>query len=267
MVVDFLKAIIDLGIGYFWLFLIVIFALLGEIGFRLGRRSSVTKETPEGAAAGISTLTGGMMGLLAFTLALAISFAQTRYEARRDATLAEANATGTAWQRADLIGEPGKAIADKLLEHARQRLAYIQAKTPKEAMAALERVDVLETDIWQRAVAIAKVNPTPTTALLISALNDTFDAALIQRYATESRVPMVTALMLMGGALLAMGALGYQLGIAGNRQYALTPLLIFMLSGGLVLIVDFNRPNGGFTQTDATPMIWTIQSMTPASPK
>ena len=56
-----------------------------------------------------------MLALLAFTMAVTISFAQNRFEDRRAASLAEANAIGTAWLRARAVGgEEGTAIAEQL---------------------------------------------------------------------------------------------------------------------------------------------------------
>jgi hypothetical protein len=50
---------------------------------------------------------GGMLSLLAFVLALTLSFANTRFSERVEGTLAEANAIGTAWLRAEAIGPYG----------------------------------------------------------------------------------------------------------------------------------------------------------------
>ncbi len=61
---------------------------------------------------GVGVLVGGLLGLLAFVLALTLSFASERFNERRSGTLAEANAIGTAWLRAKAIGQPrGDEIA------------------------------------------------------------------------------------------------------------------------------------------------------------
>jgi hypothetical protein len=266
MIVDFFNTLIEFGIGYFWLFMFLVLALVAEIGFQLGQRKSAVTRSAGKEPPGISALTGGMLGLVAFTLALTLSFAQTRFEARRAATLEEANAIGTAWLRTDLAGEAGKPMAAELVEYARYRLTYLKAGTEKAAAASLKKTGALQTQIWQQAVKIANATPTPPIAALLSSLNDAFDASLVQRYATESRVPTATSLMLLAGAMLSVGALGYQLGLAGSRQAVLALLLFFMLSGGMVLVIDFSRPRAGLTRMDATPLIWTLDSMTPATP-
>jgi hypothetical protein len=54
-------------------------------------------------------------------------------------------------------------------------------------------------------------------------------------------------------------ALGYQMGLASRRQLALTLLLLVMGSGGMVMIIDFNRPHGGFIHVDTMRLEWTVE--------
>lgn len=67
-----------------------------EIGRWLGRRHVVRNRV---STEGIGVLVGGMLGLLAFVLALTLSFSADRFYERRQGTLAEANAIGAAWLR------------------------------------------------------------------------------------------------------------------------------------------------------------------------
>jgi hypothetical protein len=58
---------------------------------------------------------------------IGFTFAMTRFEARRDAVVAEANAIGTTALRARLLPEPQRTEALKLLrEYAQLRVDYIQ---------------------------------------------------------------------------------------------------------------------------------------------
>jgi hypothetical protein len=101
--------------------------------------------------------------------------------------------------------------------------------------------------------------PAPLAAALMSSINDMFSASLVQRYAIESRTPNETLLGLQLGAMLAAGALGFQMGLAARRQLVLTLLLLLMISGAMVMIVDFNRPYGGFIHVNPAPFEWTIR--------
>src|SRR5262249_12015249 len=162
--------------------------------------------------------TTGMLGFVAFTLAVTIGIAQDRFEARRHATLDEANTIGTAWLRTGLAGTSGKPIAGLIEQYARVRLAYLLAASPGAATSSLSRTNSLQNEIWQRTLPLLTAMPPALASNLVSSLNDMFDAALGQRYSMESRVPTETMLGLLLGAVLAIGALGYQMGLAGRRQ-------------------------------------------------
>jgi hypothetical protein len=215
---------------------------------------------PDSQNAGVSTLTTGMLGFVAFTLAVTIGIAQDRFEARRHATLDEANTIGTAWLRTGLAGTSGQPIAGLIEDYARGRLAYFVATNPEAASAALARTNTLQNTIWQRTLPLLAAMPPALASALVSSLNDMFDASLVQRYSMESGAPTETMQMLLVGAMLAAGALGYQMGLAGRRQLILALLLLVMVSGAMVMIIDFNRPRGGFIIVDTTPLKWTIES-------
>src|SRR5579871_6132147 len=74
-----------------------------EVGFWFGRRDQLRAN---GQPESVGVIVGGMLGLLAFVLALTLSFANTRFSERRAGALTEANAIGTAWLRAEAIGNP-----------------------------------------------------------------------------------------------------------------------------------------------------------------
>jgi hypothetical protein len=267
MVIRLLRDIIGFGIGVFGLFVFALLALAGEIGFQIGRARGRATTSPDSQNAGVSTLTTGMLGFVAFTLAVTIGIAQDRFEARRHATLDEANTIGTAWLRTGLAGASGKPIAGLIEEYARARLAYLVAASPDAATGALGHANTLQNEIWQRTLPLLPAMSAPLASQLVSSLNDMFDAELVQRYSMESRVPTETMLALLLGAVLASGALGYQMGLAGRRQVVLTVLLLLMVSGAMVMIVDFNRPSGGFIHINPAPLVWTIQGFAPTPPR
>jgi hypothetical protein len=86
-----------------------------------------------------------------------------------------------------------------------------------------------------------------------------FDASLLSRFAFDSRTPRHLPLMLLVGAVLAIGALGFQIGVSGPRPLMLMALMLAMWTGGLLLIVDLNRPRVGLIRVDPAPLAWTIQ--------
>jgi hypothetical protein len=231
-----------------------------EVGFRAGRRMR-GRPDHAGAVPNIGTVTAGMLGLLAFTLGLSISIAQGRFDGRRGLVVQEANAIGTAWLRAGLVaGEEGPEIRRLLAEYTQLRLDYTTAAPDPARIEALNvRTGALQTALWQQMTELAQRLPNPITGHLAAALNEVFDMALAQRFAYESRVPSEILWMLLTGSVLAIGALGYQLGLGGHRFPLLSTLLVLMWVGGMLLIIDLSRPREGHIKPDARPLIWTLQ--------
>src|SRR3954467_15474633 len=107
----------------FFIGLAVIF-VVSEVGWQLGIR------TKGGGGGNIATLESAMLGLLALMLAFTFSMALTRFEARRDALLNEANAIGTTALRARLLPDPHRSETLKLLrEYVQIRLDIVQKGT------------------------------------------------------------------------------------------------------------------------------------------
>src|ERR1700720_1526300 len=79
-----------------------------ECGHRLGhyrrRSSEEEKEAPVGA------IVGATLGLLAFILAFTFGLAASRFDARRQIVVEEANAIGTTYLRAGLLAEDGRSV-------------------------------------------------------------------------------------------------------------------------------------------------------------
>jgi hypothetical protein len=66
--------------------------------------------------------------------------------------------------------------------------------------------------------------------------------------------------------MVAVGAMGYQLGATGSRQIALSVLSLIMWAGAMVLIVDFNRARLGTIRVDPAPLVWTIEGFGSSTP-
>ncbi len=113
--------------------------------------------------------------------------------------------------------------------------------------------------IWDLTTRIARTRQDAVVNTLINAVNDMIDASLSQRFAFDGRVPGDMVAMLCVGSLLAIGALGFQLGITGIRQQTLTSLLLLMWTGGIVMTVDLERPRLGSVRVETTPLQWTLQ--------
>ena len=92
----------------------VVFALpavllvgFAELGFRLGLRLYVATDTARKGE--ISGIQGALLGLLGLLLGFTFAMAVSRYQARRDLVVKEANAIGTTFLRASLLPEAHQA--------------------------------------------------------------------------------------------------------------------------------------------------------------
>ena len=242
---------------------LVVLGLAFEGGFRSGRQSARRNPKREG----VGIIAASMMGLLSFALGLTISYAQERYEARRGLVVQEANAIGTAWLRASLVGgEQGPVIAKSIEELAKVELAFTAARSSEPEAVLIARRGALQDKIWGLTQTLVRRDPTFAATVMMTSINEMFDAELAERFAFDSRVPLTLSWMLLCGALLAISALGYQLGLTGVRYPVLVSLLLVMWTGGMVLITDLNRPRLGSIRIDPAPLVWTIEGFTAPSP-
>jgi len=258
-------SLVQAGLGVIAVVLFVVLYAATEIGFRIAGSHVVHGPADEKSVASAATLTAGMLGLVAFMLGLTINFAQNRYETRRQEVVVEANTIGTAWLRARLVGGvEGETVASLIADYTKVRLEYTGSADPVAIPQLLTKTNALQTEIWRLATISARASPTPVMAGYIASLNDMFDASLSQRFAFDSRVPLNLTWMLLAGSVLALGALGYQFGLAGKRQLAMTALLVVMWVGAMVLIIDFNQPRLGNLRVDTLPLEWTLQGFQPS---
>jgi hypothetical protein len=158
-----------------WCFLPVATAigmLAVEAGYRFGkwRRTHASEEKvgPVGA------MVGSLLALLAIMLAFTFNLAATRFDARRQAVLEEANAIGTTYLRTRLLPEPQRAdIAELLRIYTELRVRNVAEARITEVMTGSEK---LHEQIWSQAVAAAEKTPgSITTGLFLQSLNQVID--------------------------------------------------------------------------------------------
>jgi hypothetical protein len=229
-----------------------------EVGYRVGLR----KRGQEGAhAESVGVVVGSIMGLLAFVLALTLSFATNRFNESRSGTLAETNAIGTAWLRAEAIGTPrGQEIAHLLEQYTQVRLDFIRAsKDAAELQKLNQQTSALQSKIWGHVAATVQDAPTPISASLMAAVIDVFDMSSAERFSYERTIPPQLFWLLIGMATVGMAALGYQLGLRGRAFRLMTILLTAMWTVIIVDILDLASARFGQIRTDDIAYQWAIQ--------
>lgn len=106
--------------------LLVCMILAVRIGIRLGKK----KTAPDGEEdKTFSNLIGGIFALSAFLLAFTFSMSASRFEARRDVLVAEANNIGTAILRVDLYPDSMQQLLRPLFrDYVEERIAFYYVK-------------------------------------------------------------------------------------------------------------------------------------------
>jgi hypothetical protein len=204
---------------------------------------------------------GGILGLLAFVLALTLSFASSRFNERREGTLIEANAIGTAWLRAAAIGQPrGDEIARLLEQYTQVRLDFVRTGDDPDRLAALnQQTNRLQFAIWGHAAAMVREHPGPVSTWLASSINDAFDAGTDERFGFALKLPSQIFWLVVGLSVLGGGVVGYQLGLKGGT---IRPMIVLLMLVWTVVIVDiFDLAAGriGNFRTDPVAYEWALR--------
>ena len=259
-----LAEILAFSLFAFWLLFFALQWGAQAIGAWLGRRHTARGAAP---AEGVGVVVGGMLGLLAFVLALTLSFATTRFEERRQGTLMEANALGTAWLRAKAINHArGEELAKLFEDYTRLRADFIKAPADRGAVRAInDKTSELQNRIWEHVTVIVREKPDPISASLMAATNEVFDRSTAERFAFSLTMPPQMVWLLMGIAVLSIGAMGYQLGMRGLSLPILSVLLIAMWTSVIVVILDLSAPRIGSLRSSAAAYYWTLDGFNPGT--
>jgi len=237
---------------------LAVILLASEIGRWLGAR------TEDRDSSNVSTLEGAVFGLLALMLGFTFAMALSRFEARRDAVLNEANAIGTTALRARLLPEPErKEVLQLLKQYVKIRLGITQQPVSRtELMTAISQSNALQESLWQQAATLAaKNNGMVPTGLFIQTLNDMIDNQGKRLAALRNRVPNIVLLALFGIAVVGSGFAGYANGLEPRRTQVPVYITAVLVSGVILLILDLDRPSGGFIAVSQQPMIDTAASI------
>jgi hypothetical protein len=229
-----------------------------EIGRRLGVR------TRSRGGDNVTTLEGAVLGLLALMIGFTFAMALSRFEARRDAVLNEANAIGTTALRARLLPAPHSGEVLKLLREYVQIRLDITKRMPSqtELDAAMARSNAIQEALWQQAKAVAaKDSGVVPTGLFIETLNETFDDQEKRLTALRNRVPSIVLIALYSIAIIASSLTGYAGGL--EARYSRLPVYVvgMLVSAVILLIQDLDRPGTGFIEVSQQPMIDTAASI------
>jgi hypothetical protein len=246
-----------------WELALLIFAITATFtaaGFAAGRylrEHSGTLREPFGI------LQGALLGLVGLLLAFGLSLAVGRYQDRRTATTAEANAIGTSYLRAQLLAEPERTQSLDLLRRYTDLALAITDEVPGSSgmRTTTAAQGVLQRQLWAlagRSVAAAPVQTAPR--LYVDSLNSTFDLQNARLSSLNNRVPNPVLLLEVLGAAAALALLALHISLFGR---GLAPLLVAaaLISALLLVTFDLDRPTRGLIKVPDAPMVALRASM------
>jgi len=222
-----------------------------------GRRMGMRKLTQEslGALSGFDIVNGAVFTLFGLLLALTLSGAPARLDTRRQLVATEANAISTAYLRLDLLPSDSQpALREQFRKYVDSRLAaYSKLPDVDAAKAELAKSEMLQTSIWNEAVAGTRLpGAHPEAArLLIPALNDMIDITTTRLMAAKIHPPLIIFAFLFFVALVCSVLAGY--GMAANKRRSWLHIIAFAMVVVLCVYVtlEIEYPRMGFVQHEA----------------
>ncbi len=232
------------------------FLMATEAGFRVGRRAAAGVN--EASRSEISTIQGAMLGLLALILGFTFAMAMSRFEARKQLVLEEANAIGTTFLRAQLLSEPQRQEVSQLLrQYVEVRLDFYHAGIDlKKLREARDRTEQLQQQLWSEAITLGGKEPRAIPiGLFIQSLNEVIDLHTKRVNALENHVPEIILVLLYFVAISVTGLIGYGCGLGGYRNFFVTLTAAVLIAAVILVIIDLDRPRRGLIKVSQQRLI------------
>jgi hypothetical protein len=233
--------------------------LAGHMAGRSLRKHSGTLREPFGV------LQGALLGVVGLVLAFGLTLAVGRYQDRRAATVAEANAIGTTYLRAQLIAEPARAASLDTLRRYTTLAINVANEVPNSSgMRRTTRAEgLLQRRLWGLAgQAMSRAPVASAPRLYVDSLNSTIDQQAVRLSSLNNRVPSAVLSLEVIGAAVALGLLAMHISILGR---GLAPMLVAATLMSLLLLItfDLDRPTRGLIKVPSTPLVDVRASMVP----
>jgi hypothetical protein len=233
------------------------FVALGYAAGRVLHKHAETLREPVGIVQGAFFALVGL--ILAFGLTLAIG----RYDSRRAAVVADANAIGTTYLRAQTLAEPARSRSLALLRQYTDASLRLSHAVPTTAgfRRVIAEEDVLQRRLWAldgEAVAAAPRDTAPR--LYEETLNDMIDQQTVRVAALNNRIPNEVLALEIFGAAFAFGLLALYTAMHGRgaTTVILAGVLVTML---LLVVLDLDRPTRGLIRVPDAPLVALRASM------
>jgi hypothetical protein len=229
-----------------------------EIGFALGSRARSADEPFDRQIGLVRTSTAA---LVAFLIGFAFSGAASRFIARQDLVVTEANALGTAYLRADTVAEPQRTeIKSALKEYTTDRVTLLSRDGRAQTEALLAKVSGLHERMWKSAID-ATQNNAPLMAVVLPPINEVIDLHATHLAAARKHLPTPIMIVLLGAVAVSVGIIGFGNGRVGRRFSLIDAVYGIVLAAALWMTIDLDYPGIGMIRVSNRPVVEALAAM------
>lgn len=211
----------------------------------------------DGVQESLGVLQAATLGIVGLLLAFGLTLAIERYETRRAVVVAEANAIGTTWLRAQTLDEPQRSRSLPLFPEYTDLAIRMSGEVP--GSDAMDRTaageEVLQRRLWSLAARALRDAPQDSAPrLYVDSLNGMIDQQGVRVAALNNRVPDTVLFLEVAAAAIALGLLAVYLAFLGRGQVTVlfASLLVTIL---LFVTFDLDRPTRGLVTVPDTPYV------------
>jgi len=230
------------------LVLVLSFLLLWFTAWASGKVSQRRHDLSEEMRPDFNVILAASLTLLMLIIGFSFSMGTSRYDMRKTYEEAEANAIGTEYVRADLLGPAEASQVKRLLrQYTELRIqAYaIHAYSTRygDDLTRINRQTAqIQDQLWVAASQPAMAQPTPVRALAVAGMNDVLNSQGYTQAAWWNRIPVGAWCLMFGIAVFCNVLLGYGAHKVEVRLFMVLPLVVAI---SFFLIADIDSPRGG----------------------
>jgi hypothetical protein len=126
---------------------------------------------------------------------------------------------------------------------------------------AIARSKEIHDELWSWTEGW-RANPSvETVALFIDSVNEVINLHTERMMAISLRIPSSIWLAIYTIIFLALALLGFQNGLAGDRNFIAVTILIIVFAGVVLLLADLDRPQEGLFNVSQQALIDLIEQM------
>ncbi len=235
-------------LNYPTLILVFSFLLLWFSAWVSAKISQRRHDLSEEMRPDFNVILAASLTLLGLIIGFSFSMATARYDMRKTYEEAEANAIGTEYVRADLLGPAEAAQVKQLLrQYTELRIrAYRVPAYERHYHDEVTRIDgqtaQIQNQLWVAASQPAMAQPTPVRALAVAGMNDVLNSQGYTQAAWWNRIPVGAWCLMFGIAMFCNVLLGYGAHKVDVRLFMVLPLVVAI---SFFLIADIESPRGG----------------------